>query len=381
MNAAGPDITQLLIDWSGGDEAAPERLMPLVYEELRRAARRYMRREGSEHTLQTTDLVNEAYLRLVDQSGVSWQNRAHFFALAAQIMRHILVDYARRRRPAPGRGLVGRLTARRGIALATIPDSRRLMYIFESHGARRGHTGGHLPARLCGLDEVSRKGAGMLTRLFTSFALAAFMFGASAAQAQSTTQTVKKETKDAAKEVGDKAEDVVDKTKDGAKAVGEKTKDGAKAVGEKTGDAAVAVGEKTAAGAKAVGSEAADKVEDAGDVAVDAGKEVGDKAEDVGDKAVKVGKGAAKTTKKAGAEAADKAEDAGGKAVDVTKSAGREAGDKIEDGADASVKVGRKVGDKAEDAGDATVKQSKKAGSAVGRGFKKIGRGIKSIFN
>jgi hypothetical protein len=71
----------------------------------------------------------------------------------------------------------------------------------------------------------------------------------------------------------------------------------------------------------------------------------------------------------------------GGKAVGVTKSAGREAGDKIEDGADASVKAGREVGDKAEDVGGATVKQSKKAGNAVGRGFKKLGRGIKSIFN
>ena len=93
-----PDITQLLKDWSGGDQEALEQLVPLIYDELRRAARRYMRRESADHTLQTTALVNEAYLRLVDQKHVRWEGRAHFFALAAQVMRNILVDYARRRR-------------------------------------------------------------------------------------------------------------------------------------------------------------------------------------------------------------------------------------------------------------------------------------------
>jgi RNA polymerase sigma-70 factor, ECF subfamily len=92
------EITKLLLDWSNGDRAALERLTPLVYEELRRQARRYMVRERHGHTLQTTALAHEAYLRLIDQRRVQWQNRAHFFAIAAQLMRRILVDYARGRR-------------------------------------------------------------------------------------------------------------------------------------------------------------------------------------------------------------------------------------------------------------------------------------------
>lgn len=92
------EVTQLLIDWSGGDQAAFDKLVPLVYEELRRLAHHYMSREHVGHTLQTTALVNEAYLRLVDQKRVRWQNRAHFFGIAAQMMRRILVDYARKRR-------------------------------------------------------------------------------------------------------------------------------------------------------------------------------------------------------------------------------------------------------------------------------------------
>ena len=89
------EVTQLLIDWSNGDRAALDRLMPLVYEELRRLANRYMRRERAGHTLQTTALINEAYLRLIDQQNVPWQNRAHFFAISAQLMRRTLVDHAR----------------------------------------------------------------------------------------------------------------------------------------------------------------------------------------------------------------------------------------------------------------------------------------------
>ncbi|MGB7924788.1 MAG: sigma-70 family RNA polymerase sigma factor [Pyrinomonadaceae bacterium] len=88
------EVTQLLLDWSKGDQAALDKLVPLVHDELRRLARHYMRRETPSHTLQTTALVNEAYLRLVDQS-VPWQNRAHFFAIAAQMMRRILIDHAR----------------------------------------------------------------------------------------------------------------------------------------------------------------------------------------------------------------------------------------------------------------------------------------------
>lgn len=98
--AASPhDVTRLLISWSDGDESALAQLMPLVYEELRRLAKHYMKGERAGHTLQTTALVNEAYLRLVDWKSVRWQNRAHFFAVSAQMMRHILVDFARRRAP------------------------------------------------------------------------------------------------------------------------------------------------------------------------------------------------------------------------------------------------------------------------------------------
>ncbi len=92
------EVTQLLTDWSGGDRAAFDELVPLVYEELRRLAHHYMGREHVGHTLQTTALVNEAYLRLADQNRMHWQNRAHFYAIAAQMMRRILVDYARKRR-------------------------------------------------------------------------------------------------------------------------------------------------------------------------------------------------------------------------------------------------------------------------------------------
>jgi RNA polymerase sigma factor (TIGR02999 family) len=89
------EVTQLLVDWGNGRKAALDQLMPLVYEELRRLARRFMRKERRDHTLQTSALINEAYLRLVDQEVVGWQNRAHFFAVAAQVMRHILIDHAR----------------------------------------------------------------------------------------------------------------------------------------------------------------------------------------------------------------------------------------------------------------------------------------------
>ena len=98
MSPATPDeITGLLVAWGGGDESALERLMPLVYDELRRVAHRYMSRERAGHTLQTTALVNEAYMRLVNWREVRWQNRAHFFAVSAQMMRRILVDFARDR--------------------------------------------------------------------------------------------------------------------------------------------------------------------------------------------------------------------------------------------------------------------------------------------
>jgi RNA polymerase sigma-70 factor, ECF subfamily len=91
-------VTDLLQAWSDGDETALERLMPLVYDELHRLAKGYMRRERSGHTLQTTALINEAYLRLIERSHTRWENRAHFFAISAQLMRQILVDFARSRR-------------------------------------------------------------------------------------------------------------------------------------------------------------------------------------------------------------------------------------------------------------------------------------------
>ncbi|HEX3145661.1 MAG TPA: sigma-70 family RNA polymerase sigma factor [Pyrinomonadaceae bacterium] len=92
------NLTELLVAWGNGDDSARDELMPLVYEELHRLAHRHMGRERIGHMLQTSGLVNEAYLRLIDQSQVHWQNRAHFFAVAARMMRRILVDYARSRR-------------------------------------------------------------------------------------------------------------------------------------------------------------------------------------------------------------------------------------------------------------------------------------------
>src|SRR5262245_51780086 len=94
------EVTQLLLAWSDGDQTALEELTPLVYAELRRLAERYMPRERAGHPLQTTALVNEAYVRLIDLRQVRWQNRAHFFGVAAQLMRRILVDFARARRRA-----------------------------------------------------------------------------------------------------------------------------------------------------------------------------------------------------------------------------------------------------------------------------------------
>jgi RNA polymerase sigma factor (TIGR02999 family) len=92
-----PDVTVLLNAVSEGDEAAPDKLLPLVYDDLRRLARAYFSKEKTEHTLQATALVHEAYLRLVNWENVSWQNRAHFFAVAAEVMRNILVDHSRRK--------------------------------------------------------------------------------------------------------------------------------------------------------------------------------------------------------------------------------------------------------------------------------------------
>jgi RNA polymerase sigma factor (TIGR02999 family) len=96
-NLSPDEVTQLLQDCSNGDQVAFDKLFPLVYEELHRLAASYMSRERSDHTLQTTALVHEAYLRLVNQQGAGWQSRTHFFAVAAKVMRHLLVDYAKTR--------------------------------------------------------------------------------------------------------------------------------------------------------------------------------------------------------------------------------------------------------------------------------------------
>jgi RNA polymerase sigma factor (TIGR02999 family) len=119
----GKDVTALLIAWREGDEAALARLTPIVYDELHRLAGRYMRREQAGHMLQTTALLNEAYLRLVDSSRVRWQNRAHFYAVAAQLMRRVLVDFARSRRYKKRGGAWHQVTLSEGIPVASHGDA------------------------------------------------------------------------------------------------------------------------------------------------------------------------------------------------------------------------------------------------------------------
>jgi RNA polymerase sigma factor (TIGR02999 family) len=98
VDSSQQEVTRLLVNWSNGDEKALDELTPLVYGELRRLAQRFLRRERPDHTLQSTALVHEAFLRLIDQRSVHWQNRAHFYGVSAQLIRRILVDYARARR-------------------------------------------------------------------------------------------------------------------------------------------------------------------------------------------------------------------------------------------------------------------------------------------
>jgi RNA polymerase sigma factor (TIGR02999 family) len=125
------DVTRLLLAWSGGDAGALERLLPLVYEELRHRAEAQMRRERPEHTLQPTALVHEAYLKLVDQQGVRWNDRTHFFAVAARAMRQVLVDHARRRRTAKHGGGEVRLSLE-DAALATPAKSLDLLALDDA---------------------------------------------------------------------------------------------------------------------------------------------------------------------------------------------------------------------------------------------------------
>ena len=117
------EVTELLVAWSEGDAQAFDRLVPLVYEELRRLARRYMARERPGHTLQTTALVNEVYLRLVDSSRVRWRDRAHFFAVSAQLMRRVLVDFARSRHYQKRGGGTQRVSLDEAYIIPSEPDA------------------------------------------------------------------------------------------------------------------------------------------------------------------------------------------------------------------------------------------------------------------
>jgi RNA polymerase sigma-70 factor (ECF subfamily) len=117
MEPTGADVTVLLAELAKGNEYAGSRLIPLVYDELRRLAGHYMRRERSDHTLQATALVHEAYLKLVEQRAVNWQSRAHFFGIAAQIMRRILIDHAR-----------GHLREKRGGGQEDVPLDEALVF-------------------------------------------------------------------------------------------------------------------------------------------------------------------------------------------------------------------------------------------------------------
>ena len=121
METTPQQVTQLLVEWSNGDQEALEQLTPLVYGELRRLAGRYLRKERPDHTLQATALVHEAYLRLIDQRNVRWQNRAHFFGVAAQMIRRILVDHARSRHAAKRGAMAPKLSLDEAIAL---PDRK-----------------------------------------------------------------------------------------------------------------------------------------------------------------------------------------------------------------------------------------------------------------
>ena len=144
MPAPSDEVTQLLVSWSNGDRAAFNRLVPIVHAELRRLARRSLARQNPGHTLQTSALVNEAYLKLVDQKGIAWQNRAHFFAVAANAMRFILVDYARRQRYAKRGGgafkvtlsEAGQLGEQRAAELIALDDALTALAAYDERKAR-----------------------------------------------------------------------------------------------------------------------------------------------------------------------------------------------------------------------------------------------------
>jgi len=124
-------ITRLLVEWGNGDQSALEKLMPLVYDELRRMARRFLRRQSAGHTFQSTELIHEAYLKLAKNGGQSWQNRAHFFGVAAQAMRHILVDYARSKHSRKRGGWQEKVTFDESFAVST-PNSEEFLRLEEA---------------------------------------------------------------------------------------------------------------------------------------------------------------------------------------------------------------------------------------------------------
>lgn len=138
------EFTELLLAWSGGDELAQQKLIPLVYEELRRVARRYMRGERAGHTLQTTALVHEAYLRLLESRRVRWKNRSHFMAVSAQLMRRILVDFARSRTALKRGGDVPRVPldetlhggAKSALDFEALDDALEALSSFDARKAR-----------------------------------------------------------------------------------------------------------------------------------------------------------------------------------------------------------------------------------------------------
>jgi RNA polymerase sigma factor (TIGR02999 family) len=122
MNREQPEISLILKDWSGGNRASADALLSLVYDELRKIARQYLRKERSDHTLQPTALVHEAYMKLIDISEISWQDRAHFFAVASNIMRQILVDHARARLTEKRGGEAQRIALEDAISFSDKPD-------------------------------------------------------------------------------------------------------------------------------------------------------------------------------------------------------------------------------------------------------------------
>lgn len=138
-------VTQLLVEWQHGSQKALDRLIPLVYDELRAIAGRYLSREPASHTLQSTALVHEAYVRLIGQRSVEWQNRAHFFGIAAQMMRRILVDHARRQHRDKRGGWTPKLSLDDAMAAAApephfdliaLDDALTALALVDSRGAR-----------------------------------------------------------------------------------------------------------------------------------------------------------------------------------------------------------------------------------------------------